>query len=636
MPYSQYGLDEEAVVESELEILYDVYDTDPTVTFDFDMSIPYNIAPTYQSLSLEILWDIEIVDDPDLVYTIWPATGPYGTDESIESGSAALMPEYVSVGAGTGGPGTPTGGTGASTAGRWTYFVGDYYEHVYVRSDATSLYNVQDGDTYEFSIYNAFPEHTLTLTTINATGDTGVTQSISVSDTWDPMEDKPVTLTFGSTVGLVQEIEYEYIFTLSGGGGTYTVTFELYVERARTYENIPELPIEEIMEWRTDVLVARDGTEQRIALRGDPRRTVSYRILIGSDAERRDHYSEFYDAVGRKALVPWFQYHTFLTASASSGVNRLYFDSAKTNMKAESYIALVSDYDGSLQTYRILTVHSDGVTIYNTTNEAHSSGEIVAPAVESILDPAPRIDMSSVSGYMMVEARAASNWAVDTSILNPYHTGAVVHTTDNLPALEPQPLSRDGASEIFIKGSAIYDNDTSILDILSTWNRPQIAGERLFLVDRIATSGEIGGIGWWNDFLYRANGMQKPFLAPTWRDDLLVFGSFDGTGTFYLQDGGPMVQYFDRKNRSNKSHAYLAFINRTTGATIYRRISDYRTVLGRTRVSVTENLASLVGQDVNDIKISFANLSRLASDTVIWRHEPRMSYLSLQIRTIDG
>lgn len=47
-------------------------------------------------------------------------------------------------------------------------------------------------------------------------------------------------------------------------------------------------PINERLQWRTDVLTSYNGAEQRIALRQTPIRSLKFNFLIDGDIQRRD------------------------------------------------------------------------------------------------------------------------------------------------------------------------------------------------------------------------------------------------------------------------------------------------------------------------------------------------------------
>ena len=62
-------------------------------------------------------------------------------------------------------------------------------------------------------------------------------------------------------------------------------TYTMHGQQARVFPFAPNWasPVNEIYEWKTEVLRAYDGTEQRRQLRTDPRRSFEYSLLQSGD-----------------------------------------------------------------------------------------------------------------------------------------------------------------------------------------------------------------------------------------------------------------------------------------------------------------------------------------------------------------
>lgn len=498
-------------------------------------------------------------------------------------------------------------------------FLHDFYFRIWVLPAVINAQNPQIGNPIPFVVWNAFPEpETNVLRTITANGATGLELSFGELDSWNALEAKGVTITI--TPSAPVQIDALFTFTFDHGSGDliFSATIADFVQMR------PDPPVVELWDWLTDVMVSHEGDEQRVALRGAPRRHVSYEIGLENEADRRRQYGRWYKSLATRLVLPYYQYSTALTQESVIGATKLFFDPARTDVRDDEFVVLLDEAQEQGFLVKLGAVEADGATLADPLSFDAKKGWVLAPAFASRLADRSGLDMYIVTGKLKVDAQALD---VRPQFARPGST-AVVSQFDDLPVLDRRPIATEGDTpERFDVNYEVIDSETGLLDIKSSWPHPQVETVRKFTIRRVTEPGEMD---WWRDFLDEVRGMQRPFLMPTWLSDLavaeaptpgsgeLVIASTEYEGLYWVYDTFKRLQ-----------------IELADGRTLWRKVAG---VVDNGDGTQTLSLDGTFGPDPADVdvaKVSFLNKCRLGSDRVTLRHGHLRTVLELTTRTID-
>lgn len=191
----------------------------------------------------------------------------------------------------------------------------DFWEDFHVVPRAFDFGNLLSDQSIAIEVFSAFRRETHTwIGFVNGAGAgvdlvgeptlptevpplTGFQMTLDVSATGDPFVDDVLTFIFD--IGLI-EVPIE-------------------IQRIVLWGIAPELPFREILGFLTDVIPKRDGSEQRIALRKNPRQRFMYPYLVDEGTVRQTLENLLFDWQSRVFAVPVWLEETELTAAATAG-----------------------------------------------------------------------------------------------------------------------------------------------------------------------------------------------------------------------------------------------------------------------------------------------------------------------------
>ena len=546
---------------------------------------------------------------------------PYNKSES----ALILTPTDITpIGASSvSGPYTVTTPPGISDTGMGLldHFYGDYYYRIWVIPAVLVKNNARVGTPYEFQIWNAFP-YSHTMSSITESEATGLTLNITPPDVYKEVELKTQTVTIGTTAPFTIDADYEFNFADAVGYFTFQATTADFVV------GIPDAPVQERWEWLTNIMKSWDGTEQRASLRLQPRRTLLYSRLLDDEDARRLHYEHFYKNINGRIIIPYYQYATVLTQDSLLGTNRVYFDPAKTDVREDEYIVITDPATEAGVLAFIDTLEVDGATLLDNLEQDVNTGDLVAPSLPSLYPDGTGLGMIQLSGDYTLTSRTFGDR--ETSFERPGSAAwPAIFEYDSMKVLTERPLVRDRITEQFIGGKVMARNDVGVLDFTDRWLRPDVAGERLYLIQRTTDYTKLDR---WRTFFEETYGQREPFLLPTFRPDLtLAEAVVQNSSTITINEQDYENRYFPY---DTYKRIQLMAANDLT--TVWRTVVNVIQSGSDLILTFDEPLPDSTLFAGSDLTLSFLNKVRLNSDTVDLVHWQTHSLLRFSVRNIDG
>lgn len=502
------------------------------------------------------------------------------------------------------------------TAGMVRAFVGDFYYRIWAIPEVLEVQNPRLNTDIPFLIWNAYPYEN-DLTDIGVTNGDGLELDVEPVSEFRPIELRTINLQITPSAPIQIDAVFEFIFAEGSALFYFSANIADFVQM------VPDPPVQEVWAWLTDIIAARNGAEQRIALRAAPRRSIRYSFMLEDETERRRQYNRWFKSLSTRLVLPYYQYATGLTQAVASGGSQLYFDPARTDLR-DGEFALIYD-TASEQGYlvKIAAVETDGATLDSPITFDATTDMIIAPAFTSRLADRTGFDMQKVTGKITVQGESL----VSRAAFSRPGSEAVIPTYDGLPVMNIRPISVGDNPETFDANYEVIDGRTGVQDIFTAWLHTEVIMTRKWTIRRLQDPGEMD---WWRDFLDLVRGQQNPFLIPTWFADLTPAAPPSVSTTQLVITGS--------------DYAALYFPHQT-----FKRlqIETAAGLIWRTVVSAVDNgdgtttleLNLPFGDTADDVligKISFLNIVRLASDTVTLQHERIRTQIELTTRTIDA
>jgi len=221
----------------------------------------------------------------------------------------------------------------------------DFYFRVHVSPSFIDLQTVASSQSRDFTVWNAWPTKAALLNDVLVSNSSGIdVTGPEVPYSMYPLQELSYTVTVGVAGPPSINSEVKFDFTNIENPVPIVITGT----RAIKFDIVPETPLTETWEWLTDNLIATDGSEQRISLRGEiPRIETNLKIIFDDVVDIRNFYTSLMTAVGHLWL-PEFQYVTRIRQASTSGQSVVYFDSSDTDIRDGDYVLIKTPVDSQL------------------------------------------------------------------------------------------------------------------------------------------------------------------------------------------------------------------------------------------------------------------------------------------------
>jgi hypothetical protein len=246
--------------------------------------------------------------------------------------------------------------------------------------------NIVADATETFILWNGWMD-SVQLSAVNSSGDTtGITLDATDTPPFTIPALEELTLSIDALVDgpSLIDVHYEFIFSTDE-----VLTVDVTGQRifAWTFRPNWDGGVEERMEWVTDVQTSYDGAEQRISLRTNPRRFMSYNFMLDNNADRRKFEAMLFNWGARTWLVPIWTEGNVLSAELTSGSSGITLARASGDWQ-DNRTAIIMNGLGAFdyEIIRISTVAGTVVTFSENTTRTWPAGSVIYPASTALLE----------------------------------------------------------------------------------------------------------------------------------------------------------------------------------------------------------------------------------------------------------
>jgi hypothetical protein len=378
----------------------------------------------------------------------------------------------------------------------------DYYNKVWVIPDLIEVRNPPIGVPQEFGIWNACLEQNEILNVVED-DTTGLEVSAEAGDVYKRLQLIRYSITLTPLAPI--EIDASYIFNFLIGAGE--LTFK--ASRAVVLYEPAEAPLKQVYEWKTDVIRAYDGQEQRVLVRPKPRCNLEYKIVFTSDAKIRAQRANLFTSISSPMVFPLWHEAFYLNAQAPQGTRDLYGDFSLRDFRVGDFLLLVSAKNAHSELVKVFFESDDHIILENVLNANFPPGTTAYPCEVAHINDGTKISRFPVNAAQMVVAGKA----IELKSLG--GRTASLTTFDGLPLLDIRPLNNSLVDDAFTINSEEIDFG-NVYSVYASQAFPRISGQREYV---IRSRQELQ---FFKLFLDTVAGQSKPFYCPSFREDLRV------------------------------------------------------------------------------------------------------------------
>lgn len=476
-------------------------------------------------------------------------------------------------------------------------YVDDFYYRIHIIPGRIDVGSLIGDSVRNITLWNAHFS-VKSYTGLTATGTDGITFTPPVAPPYNFAALEEQVFQFTIRIDGPPTIGARYTWAV---GGEY-VDLQIVGERTVPFAFPPDwsTSVTERLSFLTDVMVSRDGSEQRVALRSKPRRSFEYRFnAFGREWVRLQN-----------ALWGWHRYAfstpiwtdvSELEADAPAGSSSLQLDTSNRGFAVGGQALIYSDAN-LFEVVSISGVTSSTVTLERETQKAWSRLSRVYPAAISHLPnsvPVQKLTDNVVTGAVTLNLDP-----VRTDPRLPVVAAAVTHDGYEVMLREPNwSAELDNSSE---QDFGLLDNQTGATNYVVTQSFARTMRGMRWLLEGRAEIDDFRAL------LRRLNGRQKAVYIPTFSTDMTLLDAASSGASVIKVDCPKLAAFVG----VNEAYRHIV-IEMTTGILGYYQITSLtEDDDGAQLVGLSPSLStSIVPGNVR--RISFMPLFRLASDDVV-------------------
>ena len=488
----------------------------------------------------------------------------------------------------------------------------DYYNRVFVLPPLIEVQNPRLGQPQPFNIWNAFLVANQ-ITAVAEDGAAGLVNTAVVGQNFRPVQLRGYSVTV--TPSAPVQINATYTFTFQLG----SATFRFNASRATVLGVEPEMPIEQVLEYETDIFRSYDGSERRFAIRGNqPRQQLNYQLILETDAQRRAlRLDQFINNLS-PLVFPLWQEPFLLTQPLNVGETAASGDFTFADFLVGDNVYLVSPDGASTELNRVDVLTPTLLTLRTVASNNYPAGSAIFPTIVVQPSDGQTIQLYPVNALRRpVRGRSIGQRALGGA-------GATVNTYQGLPILEQDPSANDFVDESFSR-QPIEVNFGGAFNVSSAATFSNIGRRMNFFIRDRQT------LQYWKRFLDMIYGRREPFYMATNQFDVIVTAHTIGTSEITIENEPDLNQWL-----ASAGHNDLQIILTPGEVVANRRINAVNDNNDGTLTLALDQVLPDLGPSTSITKVSLLELTRLASDVVRFRHFTTNSVVSISTETIEA
>lgn len=489
-----------------------------------------------------------------------------------------------------------------------------YYNAVYIFPNSISVQNPTPGDEFVFRAWNARFGETETTGRTDS-GDEGVINTFETGETFRALEIKDFNVSIEPLAPVNISADYIYSFD-----NAIDALFEFNATRAVLLNSEPQLPFRQTLSYKTDVIKALDGTEQRFSYLLAPVEQINAELVYTEESEFRELREFLFFRMDTPILLPKWYEGILGRSDYSAGDSVLNEDFSQSDYEVGDNVYLVTLSNETFELGVVSAITDTSLTLTTALQNDYTARRFyIYPTKAYLLPKNQPIERFAFNGGIIPLQ------LTDTSRRPLVGKGAPEFTLFNTrPVLDMRPIVDDRAADTFNNRYQLFDFGGAVRTIANQ-TFADITQPRTY---RVSSRSEWQ---YWKAFLDEVSGQRKTFYAPTWRSDLVLAETpLPGSDTLVIEPTDPnyLLSYFVKN-----SHKQLQII--TSAGTYYRAVDAVtQNVDGNYTLELNQLIPDLPGA-TTILSISFLLQQRLGSDEVAIDHFSNYSEITIVQRTVE-
>lgn len=390
--------------------------------------------------------------------------------------------------------------------------------------------------------------------------------------------------------------------TLDFDFDAFDISIPISGQRAVIFPFEPITPLTERMSFLTDVLERKNGTEQRISLRMNPRQYFDLQIEVEGN-ERRILDSVLFNSVGRPLGVPVWYEPSILTSAISIGAVTINVDSTAYADFRVNGLAMVFQDEERYEVLSILSLTATSITFKTAFTNAWAKNLRVMPVRIGFAVTPPRGEKLPLN--LQRERLTVTIFDNESSL----GSAAAFGTFDGKVFLDEGNAIDGVLAESWERKLSVFDGETGVFQVTSDWPNSRRSQQKTFHSRTRQRLWEV------RQLLHYLRGRQTSFYIPTFYEELKVSENISGGSTTFKVENVGYAKFIQARPARNAIQ-----VVKTDGTKIARKVLTAIEVSNDIEQLTVDSAfpSTIVATDI--LRIEYLEKVRLDSDEVTIRH----------------
>lgn len=462
-------------------------------------------------------------------------------------------------------------------------FTDDFYNRIIIEPGTIDVGNLVSEQFYEINVFNGYFESKELQSLSVQDADGMVISGPNPPSVWGPLETKQYQITIGTDgpPAIDAQVLFDFIGIIDD------IVISISGARIVMLPYQASLPWSETLEWKTNVLTANDGSEQRIRLRKKARQSVKGVYPVPPDHLAKA-FNMAYGWLQRSwAVALWSE--TQYVGSVVAGATAIYCDTTKYDFRANGLLCIWQSNNHN-EVVEIEAVFADNISLKRVLTSNYTTAFVMPVRIGVITGNILR-NTNGYSSNLKLEYIFKDNIELATSAPAQF-LGYDIYFDETL-------MPSEVLEDRFIARMDVTDYSTGVVDYFPPWINNRRGRSVVFI-------NEGPEEAWtFRKWLHRRAGRLRPYWLPTFENNLRI--NMEGNVASAIQ-----CHADDYRNLGNAhNHIAIQFQDGTW---------QPRTITGHSLENedlINIALDSPLNVDATFIRmISFMGLHRLDTDTL--------------------
>lgn len=330
-------------------------------------------------------------------------------------------------------------------------------------------------------------------------------------------------------------------FTFSGSA---PISLPLSGTRITMFPWQPDVPVNETLEWATDVMTSANDTEQRASILLAPRQRIRMSVMFDDALQWQKMHNVVFDWMPRVWGLPIWWEQRPVSAAVASGSTFLPVDTSHADFRVGGLVMIMSTSDGTFEAFQIDSFTSTQINLTSLVENDYTASATVMPVRSAYLSATP----SGSRKLNNAEALSVEFLTLDNIDLGD-SSGA--STLNGLVLLDDPNASGTSLAETWSRDITVIDGKTGRVFQTTLIDRSRMHTKKGWELNNLADTWRI------RKLLHSFRGNLNTFYLPTFRADFTLVQDIVGGSTSFRTLNNGYTQF--AQSRAPMNYVRLLF-----------------------------------------------------------------------------